>query len=194
MPRNSRRPVVDAGGENDVLAAAARLRELHSGLGRAFAARGGGKVAADAWRNAAAAFNEAVQAFYAPYEAVKRGIKAGSSDSIEQAVQFLLADPWCFRSGYLKAELMHALANTDLPARALGPLREVVLTRLKHPQPGLMRPTVQLAARVWDSRLKTAVRALADGGTDRDVQAARRVIEGVEHKRRTIAGVARRAD
>jgi hypothetical protein len=87
---------------------------------------------------------------------------------------------------------MHALANTDLPTRALGPLREVVLTRLKHPQPGLMRPTAQLAARVWDSRLETAVRALIDGGTDRDVQAAQRVVEGVEHKRRTIAGVARR--
>jgi hypothetical protein len=88
---------------------------------------------------AAVALRSAVEEFYAPYEQVLAGVRAGRPDAIEEATRFLVADPWCFRSGYLKAELMHALANAALPDHVIPPLREVVLHRIIDRQPRLLR-------------------------------------------------------
>ncbi len=71
--------------------------------------------------------------------------------------KFLEADPWCFRSGYMKAELMHRLANgPDLDAHRRR-LHDVVGRRLTDPQPRLLRHAARLAAAVWDDDLRQRV-------------------------------------
>ena len=105
--------------ESGVTARAAELESLDAALHRAYASRDGSAAANNTWIEAAAAFRSAVEAFYAPYDEVLAGVRAGQTDAIEMATKFLLVDPWCFRSGYLKADLMHVLANAPLPAHVV---------------------------------------------------------------------------
>lgn len=120
--------------ETGVTARADYLAELHAELQRAYEARDGSPATDQAWARAAAEFNEACRLFYEPYEGILAVVRNGQTDAIEGAVRFLLADPWCHRIGYLKADLMHALANTALPPQVVGAVRDVVVRRTTNRQ------------------------------------------------------------
>ena len=171
-----------------VSARAARVEALNRELNSAYRDRDGTKAGEDRWRVAADAFDAAYREFYAPYEQVLAGVRAGETDAIEEATRFLVADPWCFRSGYLKADLMHALANSALPSHVVKPLREVVLNRITNRQPRLLRLAAQLASNVWDADLEIEVRALETRGNEDDRAAAASLIAAVDQRRRSLAG------
>jgi hypothetical protein len=151
---------------------AAELESLRVALHRAYDGRDGSAAAANEWRDAAGAFRSAVAEFYAPFDDVLAGVRAGRTDAIEDAARFLAADPWCFRSGYLKADLMHALANAPLPGHVREPLREVVLRRIVDRQPRLLRYAAQLAANVWDEELEAQIARLEGEGSPDQQRAA----------------------
>jgi hypothetical protein len=57
-------------------------------------------------------------------------VRGGDPAAIEAAVQFLLADPYHFRSGYLKERLWRWLANQPLSASARNRLERAALSYL----------------------------------------------------------------
>ncbi len=71
-----------------------------------------------------AAWQAACQDFYARYDALcfpggaamLERVRSGDPAAVEAAVRFLLADPYHFRSGYLKERLWRWLANLPLSA------------------------------------------------------------------------------
>ena len=136
------------------------------------------------------AFRSAVEALYAPYDEVLAGVRAGRWSAIEEATKFLEADPWCFRSGYLKAELMHGLANTPLPSHVIQPLRKVVLRRVVDPQPRLLRFAAQLAANLWDQDFEAQVALLEIEGSTQQRLAAAKLAAGARQRIRSLAGQA----
>ena len=162
------------------------IESLHVALRRAYDGRDGSVAANARWHEAAVAFQSALQAFYAPYEEVLAGVRAGGRDAIEEATRFLVADPWCFRSGYLKAELRHALANTPLPSDVLQPLREVVLRRVVDRQPRLLRYATQLASKVWGRELEAQFARLETEGPPERRRAAAQVRAGASHRIRSL--------
>lgn len=174
--------------ETGVTARAEHLAQLHRELHRAYQARDGSATGDEAWASAARSFSDACRLFYEPYVEVLAGVRRGRFDAIDEAVRFLVADPWCFRSGYLKAELMHALANTALPGDVVDPLREVVVQRIKHRQPRLLRYAAQLAANVWSESFERELERLQGQGSPADQAAARSVIDGARHRMRSLAG------
>lgn len=106
-------------------------------------------------------------------------VRAGRLDVIDTATEFLVEDPWCFGSGYVKADLMHALANADLPVQITAALRRVVSRHVQDPQPRLLRYASQLAANLWDDelegeilRLEAVGRQGETGGRTRDCRSA----------------------
>ena len=117
-------------------------------------------------------------------------MRNGQADAIEEAVRFLVAAPWFFRSGYLKADLMHALANTRLPTEVVNQLRDVVVRRITHRQPRLLRYAAQLAANVWSDSFERELEGLAAHGSPTDRAAARSVIDGARNRMRSLAGQA----
>lgn len=171
---------------------AAAIEALHSAVHHAYKARDGATHANKAWSEAAASFRSAVEAFYAPYEEVLAGVRAGRTEEIEQATRFLVADPWCFRSGYLKEEMMHALANTPLPHHVIQPLRQVVLHRIADPQPRLLRYAAQLAANLWDEDFETQIGRLQYAGSSRERLAAALVDARARQRIQSLAGQAQR--
>lgn len=177
--------------ETGVTARADHLAALHAALHRAYEARDGSTATDQAWARAAAEFNEACRLFYEPYERILAGVRNGRSEAIEEAVRFLLADPWCHRSGYLKADLMHALANTALPPQVVGAVRDVVVRRITNRQPRLLRYAAQLAANVWSDSFERELEKLRGQGSPADRAAAESVIEGARHRLRSLAGARR---
>ncbi len=169
---------------------AAEVEALRMALHRAYIARDGSAAADDAWRDAAAAFRSAFDALYAPYDEVLAGIRAGRLDAIEEATNFLVADPWCFRSGYLKGDLMHGLANARLPSHVIHPLRAVVLHRIVAPQPRLLRFAAQLAANLWDEDFEAQVMRLELEGSPEERRAAAKLAAGARQRIRSLAGQA----
>lgn len=171
---------------------AAELESLQTALRSAYEARDGSAAATKTWHDAAATFRSAVEAFYGPYEQVLAGVRAGKSNSVEEATRFLVADPWCFRSGYLKADLMHALANVALPDHIIPPLREVILHRISDRQPRLLRYAAQLAANVWDKSFETQIMRLEQDGSPAEQRAAAQVSAGARQRLRSLDGQVRR--
>jgi len=55
-------------------------------------------------------------AFWRSLDAVKSGDRAG----LEPILRFLEADPWCFRSGYVKADLIRAVIRLDFDRSGEG--------------------------------------------------------------------------
>lgn len=170
---------------------AGELVRLRDDLERTYAARDGSEEADRVWALAAEMLGEATRAFYAPFSGLGRAIRAGDGDAVDSAIQFLEADPWCIRSGYVKAELMSALANAPLGDDEKRRLQGVVLNRVKRRQPRLLRPTGRLAANVWDVDLAREIDRLVVDGTEAERADADAVKHAVDHKRRSIAGASR---
>ncbi len=80
----------------------------------------------------------ACQDFFARYDALSfpggaamlARVRSGDLDALEAAVQFLLADPYHFRSGYLKERLWRWLARQPLSASARDQLEQAALAYL----------------------------------------------------------------
>lgn len=85
-----------------------------------------------------AEWQAACEDFYARYDslsfpggaAMLDRVRSGDRNAVEAAVQFLLADPYHFRSGYLKERLWRWLARLPLSASALNRLECAALAYL----------------------------------------------------------------
>lgn len=86
-----------------------------------------------------AEWQAACEDFYARYDslcfpggaAMLERVRSGAPDAVEAAVQFLLADPYHFRSGYLKERLWRWLARLPLSASARNRLEHAALSYLE---------------------------------------------------------------
>lgn len=173
---------------SSIRARADELVQLHKDVSSAYGARDGTMEADEAWRLAAARFQEATKAFYTTFTGLGAPIRAGNRDAIDFAIRFLEADPWCFRSGYVKADLMTALGNAPVTDDERRRLKAVVLKRLKRREPGLIRPTGRLAANVWDDALMAEIQRVITHGSHAERADAEAVVRAVAHERRSIAG------
>lgn len=118
-----------------------------------------------AWSESTRRLKADMEALEAPLRDLSRRLRAGDPAAIRPCLDFLLADPYCFRSGYLKAELMHRLANGPaLVGRDREDAQAVVLMRVTEPQVRLLRHAARLAVAVWDDGLLRRLQALAVSG------------------------------
>jgi hypothetical protein len=89
----------------------------------------------DEWSARLGWFNETWMAVFTDgFRAAVAALKAGDQSGLEYGVRFLEADPWCFRSGYMKARLIPAIARLDLDASIRQRLAHVVLAAVDDPR------------------------------------------------------------
>lgn len=102
-------------------------------------------------------------------------VRAGDTDAIEAAVQFLLADPYHFRSGYLKERLWRWLASQPLSASAHNRLERAALSYLERRVCREFRAMCKAMARIGRAQFwsRVAERALPLSAA-RDIDAAAR--------------------
>jgi len=91
-------------------------------------------------------------------------------DAIEMAMAFLEADPWFFRSGYVKAAILRRLTRLSLTPRAVARLNRVVLAAVDGRDRREFRRYCRLAAAVATPRVSAALQerlASSDAGVRR---------------------------
>ena len=117
------------GSIRDVLRARGREAEsARRAIDEAWRHRDEGPEAHQRWIDSIAEFRAAVDRAWPPgfWDAFER-LPTGDPNAIESATLFLEADPWFYRSGYVKAELIRRLKRLPLPPEIEERLRAVVL-------------------------------------------------------------------
>lgn len=97
-------------------------------------------------------------------------VRGGDPAAIDAAVQFLLADPYHFRSGYLKERLWRWLANQPLSASARNRLERAALSYLDRRVCREFRMMCKAMTRIgradfWSHAAERAVAAASDPAT-----------------------------
>ncbi len=177
----------------DYAGRAAAAEAARRALGEAFARiqdrRDPKDPARAAWREAAERVWAAVEAAYPPtfaadYEALQRQDPAG----LEGAVRFLEADPYFFRSGYLKVRLIALISRVRVGAAEMRRLRAVALSAVDGRDRREFRAYCRLAAFVDSAEFR---RAVGERGTSPDPAVRRRarwMLDALDHAARTAAG------
>jgi hypothetical protein len=138
-------------------AEASRL-EVH----RTAQARDGSQEKRDAWLKAVKTFRADVDAAYPPgfWDSMGRDwerLNEGNPAAVEQAIVFLEADLWFFRSGYIKEKVVRGLNRVSLSDRQKVRLRHVVLDVVDGRERREFRRYCRLALKVDVPELRTAL-------------------------------------
>jgi hypothetical protein len=144
---------------------AGELRELHAAIHRAFRSRDASKAGFAAWRQACEAFHSNYDrlAFPGGLNRAYDHLKQGDAEVTEPVIAFLEADPYFFRSGYVKADLLRALPKFPLDQRQRARLRQVILARVKGPARREFRRYCNLAPHVTTPGFEEELATLAAG-------------------------------
>ena len=112
----------------DLLTRAERVNAATAKIEETFTVRSSSPAACRAWREATVEACAALEQMYPEsFWRDTRALAAGDTAAIEPALTFLESDPWCFRSGYVKAELMRYLSRVDLTARQQERCEQILL-------------------------------------------------------------------
>ena len=112
------------------------------------------------WREAVQRFNTAVERAYPPgfWEDVER-LRSDDWSGLESAIGFLEADPFFFRSGYVKARLLKLVKRAPLTAAQARRLRQVVLAAIEGRDRREFRWFCRLAVRLDEPELRRQIEA-----------------------------------
>jgi hypothetical protein len=103
---------------------------------------------------------------YAPVAKAFESARTGDPSSIETLVRFLEADPYCFRSGYMKADIIHRLTRIDLDESTRRRLRDVLFAAIENPTRREFRRHIRLARYLEDKEMRSRLDALANSGRE----------------------------
>ena len=148
-----------------------------------------------------AAWQAACEEFYARYDslcfpggaAMLERVRSGDAAAVEAAVQFLLADPYHFRSGYLKERLWRWLARQPLSAGAHKRLERAALSyldrRICREFWAMCKAMPRIgSAQFWMEVARTALPEPAPSGTDGGGAPAKRAALLLAHGASVHAG------
>lgn len=152
-----------------------RLREIYLWIGTTYSRRSQDEASHAAWNEACATLHASYDqlAFPGGLEQELELLKERDPGSIEMAVRFLEADPWFFRSGYIKADLLRWLRRAPLSDAQLGRLRGVVLERIEGPGRREFRRYARFAPRLDTPEFRAAIRARVHSADTRTSRHAR---------------------
>jgi hypothetical protein len=140
-----------------------------------------------AWEATVEAFWAAARATYPPgFWNAYEDLKAGGQSGVETAIEFLEADPICFRSGYLKSDILKFLGRLSLTPRQCERLRCVVLAVTARRYDREFRRYCRMAGKLDGPEFRQSLQALV-ASDDPDVRRrAGWVLEAIEQHRRMM--------
>src|SRR5207248_281252 len=160
---------LDRGDKSDrdwFTARANHISETQVRLKCAFDERELSPMARAAWSAAATDFGEALHLLYDDVEDAIRRSRQGELEAREYLVTFLEADPWCFRSGYLKGRLYELIKTFQLDDRLRERLCGVLLKAVDAGMRTEFRSACRLARPVGEADLVDDLRRRLTGSPD----------------------------
>jgi hypothetical protein len=142
---------------------AAIAREAKDILGETVRLRWRSEEAWELWSQAAQRFHQAIDTAYPPgfWDDFER-LSKGDVTALESAVAFLEADPWFFRSGYIKGYLIRYINRIELPPGYADRLRRMVLSATEGRQWREFRAYCRLARKLDSPELRAELTRLLD--------------------------------
>jgi hypothetical protein len=123
---------------------AAELEKLRERVDEMFRERSKSPEHTAAWQEAARAFHTVCDklAFPGGLSREFEQLRVGDLTAIEMAIRFLEANPWFFRSGYYKADILKLLRKHPLSDEQCARMRNVILERVRDRPVREMRATL----------------------------------------------------
>jgi len=136
------------------------LRSLHNEIEVTFADRNRNEEHYQLWAQACQRFHSSFDrlAFPGGLEQELSLLKRGDAQAIEMAVRYLEANPWFFRSGYIKEELLQRLKRVALSENQRERLRVVIVERINNGSGREFRRYCKLAKALMNSTFEAKVR------------------------------------
>jgi len=159
---------------NVIEANAAELRNLEEEVHRTRKKFGRGEEWGVASRRFFAGFDRL--AFPGGLEKTMKLLPQNALDTIESAIRYLEVDPWFFRSGYIKADLLRDLRHAPLKEEQRIRLQKVILARIQGEDRREFRHYGRLARVICDPDFEQAVTELAVASTESTSRHARWVL------------------
>jgi hypothetical protein len=111
-------------------------------------------------------------------------LKVGNSEAIELAVRYLEADPWHFRTGYNKEDIIRQLRKHPLTEDQCARLRMVILNRVHGRPVREMRSYARLASNVSSPEFEAELMNIATNSSDSSARHANWVLESLKRLRK----------
>lgn len=137
------------------------------------------------WSEAAALFHRAVGEAYPPnfWDAFQQ-LQKRNTEGLEIAISFLEADPWFFRSGYIKADILHlicALPKTNISPEDQSRLQRIVIAAVDFRDRREFRWYCKLARKVVSRSLITQLEERLSHADSNIRRRARWALSAVTH-------------
>jgi hypothetical protein len=168
---------------------AVELQRLHEQVHAAARRRTEGKQQLDTWKAAAQRYFESYDALAFPGGLSKQFdlLQKNDPGAIEMAVRFLEADPWFFRSGYFKADMIRLLRRAPLAEDQRVRLQAVVIDRIMAPEtPREFRWYGRLAIAVRDPDLEEQIARIAESSGSVERRHARWILGQLRSRRQYL--------
>jgi len=121
-------------GQEVVKRNSSEIERLRSRIDETVRLRSRSRMDRDAWAKACEDFHVAYgELFFPGGEPHWAAFVAGENDGIEAAIVFLEADPYFFRSGYLKQQIWHRLKRTPQSVEQTQRIEATILSCLRKP-------------------------------------------------------------
>lgn len=151
----------------------AEVLDAHRRVGEAAQLRTFGDEQRQAWEAAARQFRRAlVQLYGEELDLNADRVKLGHGKAVEEAIAFLELDPMCFRSGYVKADLLRALRRVELTEPQKERLRSVIVDAARRGARREFRWYCRLARSLDTPALRDELWQVLDSGDPRAARAA----------------------
>ena len=167
-----------------IRAAAAEITRLYDDIYRWLPERSKNEEGLRRWREACSRFHLAYPklAFPGGLTRLHAELPKGNTAVIEDAVRFLETDPYFFRSGYLKEEVLRYLARAPLEAHQESRLRDVILARVRGPARREFRRYCRLARRLSTADFNAQLQEVAEGEPGTASRHAKWVLQAIRHE------------
>lgn len=158
------------------------LRELKDDIEVTFAHRNLDEEHRSLWAEACNRFHTSFDklAFPGGLDRELRLLRERDQQAIEMAVRFLETNPWFFRSGYIKEELLRLLGQVELSNDQQARLRSVILARIDSGAGREFRRYARLARRLDEPAFRGTVLKRLESEDASVVRRARWVLKSLE--------------
>jgi hypothetical protein len=158
---------------------AAELEKLREKVYETFRERSKGPEHAEAWQEAARTFQTAYDKLAFPGGLSKELelLRDGEVTAIEMAIRFLEANPWYFRSGYHKADILKVLRKHPLSDDQCTRMRKVILERVRDRPVREMRAYARFAPKVSTPQLEAGITNISENANHHAARHARWVLD-----------------
>lgn len=143
---------------------AAELEKLREKVDEMFRERGKSPEHTAAWQQAARTFHAEYDklAFPGGLSREFELLRVGDITAIGMAVQFLEANPWFFRSGYYKADILKLLCKHPLSEEQCVRMRNVIFERVRGRPVREMRAYARFAPKVSTPQFEAEITSVAE--------------------------------